>query len=321
MTNKESPWVNMTESTQRRIDYETQYNLFWITDIQGNYGFCIQAKNMIINSDEKIKLKGISMIKRNSEGDYAELFLILKNKEDWQIFLVLCEDLIGVTKKYDTDEKMLCAVEIRLRRWQQLLRQDRNQKMTLEKQMGLFSELMCLKDVVAFKTGIKQAVTSWVGPEYDKQDFLLDNAAIEVKSYRTSKGENVQISSIQQLNSEKEPLFLISYALNFSENGLSIQDISQSIRNSLLLVSTEIMDVFENKLIEYGYIPELINEPLQKFIVDKQKVYHVVGSFPRITAREIKAPITSVAYSIDLSQCSEFEEEFKTFLGGGVSYD
>lgn len=320
MTNNESPWIKMTESTQRRIDYDTKHNLFWITDLHGNYGFCIQAKNIIINSDDKIKLKGISMIKRNSDKNYVELFLILNNKEDWQIFLALCEDLIGVTKRYDTDEKMLSAVEIRLRRWQQLLRQDRNQEMSLEKQMGLFSELMCLKEVVTLKTGIKQAIISWVGPEYDKQDFLLNDAAIEVKSYRTSKGENVQISSIQQLNSDKEPLFLMSYALTNFENGLSIEDISKSIRELLVQESSEIMDLFEYKLIEYGYIPEIINQPLHKFIIDKLKVFYVSDSFPKISSDNIKSQITSVKYSIDLSQCSNYEVELKAFLEGGKGY-
>lgn len=122
----------------------------------------------------------------------------------------------------DTSDKMISAVEIRLRRWQQLLKQDANQTFTIEKQMGLFSELLCLKEIVAAKVGIKQAVVSWVGPEFDKQDFLMDKAVIEVKSHRTSKDEIVHISSLQQLHSEKEPLLLMSYALTFSENGLSV---------------------------------------------------------------------------------------------------
>jgi energy-converting hydrogenase A subunit M len=321
MTNIESPWSNMEKSSQRRIDFNTSHNLFWITDLHGNYGFCIQAEGIVINSDNKINLKGISVIKRNSNKDYVELFLILNKKEDWQIFLSLCEDLISVTKKYDTDEKMISAVEIRLRRWQQLLKQNRNQEFTIEKQMGLFSELKCLKDVVALNDGIKQAIISWVGPEFDRQDFLMENAAIEVKSHRTSKGEIVQISSLHQLHSEKEPLFLISYALTSSENGLSVEDVSRSIRELLKSESNEIIDLFEDKLIQYGYIPEIIKEPLQKFIVDKHKVFYISNSFPKIFPKDIKSQITSVKYSIDLSRCHEFEVEPKSFLDGSDSYD
>jgi hypothetical protein len=322
MTNHESPWTNMAESSQRRVDFETQHNLFWITDLQGNYGFCLQTKTIVINAENKFNLKGISIFKRNSKKDHIELFLILQKKEDWQIFFVLCEDLIAVTKRYDTDEKMISAVEIRLKRWQQLLKQNNNQEFTIEKQMGLFSELLCLKDIVAIKTGIKQAIVSWVGPEFDKQDFLMDNAVIEVKSHRTSRGEIVHISSLQQLKCEKEPLFLMSYALTTSENGMSVEDISRSIRELLIPESNEILDLFENKLIEYGYIPEIIKEPLKKFILDKQKVFYISDSFPKIVPEDVKSQISSVKYSIDLSQCYEFEVELKSFLEeGGESYD
>ncbi len=315
MINNESPWSSMAESSQRRIDFDTKHNLFWIIDSYGKYGFCIQAKDIFI-TDNEINLNGISIIKRNSTKDYVELFLILNNKDDWQIFLALCEDLIAITKRYKTNEKMINAVEIRLRRWQQLLKRSSYQELTIEKQMGLFSELLCLKDVVALKYGIKQAVISWVGPDFDKQDFLMDNEVIEVKSHRTSKGEIVHISSIQQLHTEKEPLFLMSYALTNSGNGLSIEDISRSIRELLVLEANEIIELFENKLIEYGFIPEIIKVPLQKFILDKQKIFNVSDSFPKISPKNIQSQIILVKYSLDLSLCSDFEIEFKTFLKG-----
>ena len=39
MTNNVNPWKNMPESSQRRVDYKTEYNLFWVTDLKGSYGF------------------------------------------------------------------------------------------------------------------------------------------------------------------------------------------------------------------------------------------------------------------------------------------
>ncbi|KZS47066.1 hypothetical protein AWU65_14595 [Paenibacillus glucanolyticus] len=317
MTNSGSPWANMDESSQRRVDSDSSHNLFWITDLQGNYGFCIQVADTIIFTDNKIKLKGISIIKRKAKKNTIELFLILNKKEEWEIFLSLCEDLVAVTKRYDTSEKMLTAVENRLKRWQQLLKQDLNQVFTIEKQMGLFSELLCLKEVAAHKVGLNQAIVSWVGPEFDKQDFLLDGAVVEVKSHRTSKGEIAHISSLQQLHSEKEPLYLMSYALTVSENGLNVEDISHSIRTLLMAGSNEILDLFENKLMQYGYIPEIIKEPLQQFILDKTKLFKISDSFPKIVPMDVKNQIVHVQYSIDLSLCSEFEIEVETFLQEG----
>lgn len=316
MTNL-NPWAAMSVSSQRRIDFETQHNLFWVKDFNGNYGFCLQSKNGFTIDENTIKLRGISVLKRNTNKNIVELFLILNKQEEWEIFLALCEDLVTATKKYDSDIKMITAVENRLNRWQQLLKQERNQELTIEKQMGLFSELLCLWDFVAKKAGIKQAISSWGGPESDKQDFLLDDAVIEVKSHRTSKGDFAHISSYQQLNSEKDPLYLFSYALTSSENGLSIEDISRSIRELLIGESIETIDLFERKLIEYGFIPELIKEPLQKFILDKLKVFYVSETFPKISIKDIKPQIATVKYIIDLSQCNEFEVEIGSLLDRG----
>lgn len=154
MINNINPWLNMQESAQRRIESITTHNIFWVTDLEGKYGFCLQSKNIFESIKPPANLNGVSILKRNSTYNFGELFLILNNKEDWQIFNSLCEDLISITHKYDSDEAMINAVEVRLKRWQQLLKQDRNQDMSLERQMGLFTELLCLKDIITPKIGI-----------------------------------------------------------------------------------------------------------------------------------------------------------------------
>lgn len=308
-----NPWEKMSESSQRRIDSE-QHDLFWITDLQGNYGFCLQTKTTFSDTKHSANLKGISILKRNSQLDYGELFLILNQKEDWQIFLALCEDLIAVSHRYTSDEKMISAVEVRLQRWQQLLKMDRNSDMTLEKQMGLFTELLTLKEIVANKFGIKSAVISWVGPDLDKQDFLLDDAIIEVKSFRTSRGAIVHISSLNQLISAKIPLFLLAFGLTRSEKGQTIKDLVFDIKKLLENEANNYLNMFELKLIEYGFIPVLIKNPLYNFIVDSEKVFLVSDEFPRILPKTIQNEITSVKYSIDLTKCDKHEQNIKTFL-------
>ncbi len=314
MINSENPWLNMKESSQRRIEFTTHHNLFWITDLEGKYGFCLQSKNPFESIKSPANLNGVSILKRNSAYNYGELFLILNNKEDWQIFHSLCEDLISITHKYDNDEAMISAVEIRLKRWQQLLKQDRSQDMSLERQMGLFSELLCLKDIILPKVGLEQAITSWVGADFDKQDFLLDNAIIEVKSYRTTKSPIINISSLQQLHSDKEPIYLLAYSLMQSENGVSIDVLVKDIEALLEHESRELQHIFDNKLLEYGFIPEIIKTPFFKFIVDKNRAFFVSDEFPKISPIHVKSQIIKVKYSIDLLQCSEFEIEIDSMI-------
>jgi hypothetical protein len=309
-----NPWLNMQESAQRRIESITTHNIFWVTDLEGKYGFCLQSKNIFESIKSPANLNGVAILKRNSIYNFGELFLILNNKEDWQIFHSLCEDLISITHKYDSDEAMINAVEVRLKRWQQLLKQDRNQDMSLERQMGLFTELLCLRDIITPKIGIEQAITSWVGADFDKQDFLLDNAIIEVKSYRTTKSPIINISSLQQLHSDKEPIFLLTYSLMQSDNGTAIDSIVKDIVRLLENEPENVLNLFDNKLLEYGYIPEIVKTPFYKFIVDKTKAYYVSDSFPKISPEYIKSQIIKVKYSIDLIQCEEFEVEVNSII-------
>ena len=305
--NKNNPWKNMPESSKRRVSEETDRNLFWMTDLRGDYGFFIQTSDAFDDTKWTINLKGISVLKRNSQDQRGELILVLNNREDWQIFKILCDDLTTEALRCETDRKMIAAAEARLKRWQQLLRQDLHRELTTEVQMGLFSELLCLRDIIAPKIGIEQAVSAWVGPDLDKQDFLMERSAVEVKSYRTSKGSIISISSVQQLTSDKESLFLVTYGLTPTDNGQSIEDIANRIKERIVSSSGESLDLFENKLAQYGYIPEILKEPLMKFVSDKTRAYSVTDQFPKIDAQLIQSQIVFVKYAVDLSRCADFE--------------
>lgn len=315
MTDKLNPWADMPESTQRRIKAETPHDLFWVTDLKGKYGFLLQSKDLFRDIKLPADLKGIELLKRNSSSGYGELFLVLNNKEDWQIFYTLCADMISITDSYTGDAEMIIAVETRLKRWQQLLKSNTIKAMSVQQQMGLFCELLCLTDVVIPRYGIEQAITSWVGPDSDKQDFLLDEAIIEVKSYRTSKGQVVRISSVKQLLSDKTPLFLLTYGLTQTENGKSIKDILEDVEVCLSSSSNEVKNGFEEKLVEYGYMPDIIQTVLHKFIVDKSRVFLVSNDFPKVHQDCVKHGVMDVKYSVDLLECGAFEKDVKGFLG------
>ena len=53
----------------------------------------------------------------------------------------------------------------------------------------------------------------------------------------------------------------------------------------------EASERFEEKLLQYGYVPELIHEPLDRFIVDRIKAYEIKVAFPRIIPSRLQAPI------------------------------
>ncbi len=306
MSNRDVPWTGMLEATKRRVDLSNNHDVFWIIDLEGNYGLYIKSNTPFESESKSINLKNITVIKRNSSQGVGELLLFLHKKEDSQIFYKICEDLIGAIDLCSADQEIIESVEIRLNKWQELLKSHGHQDMPIELQMGLFSELLFIKEHLSDHIGMEQAIVSWVGPDHDKQDFLLETSVIEIKSYRTSKGQLVNISSIQQLYSEKHPLFLASYGLTrSSDNGLSLPEIVAEVSETIYK-SPKTLDLFNLKLVDYGYIPELQKDSYASFIVDNFRIFSVGENFPRVPIG-LPNEIVKLNYTIDLSKCGNFE--------------
>lgn len=308
--NIENPWITMSIGSSRRIDSEIQHEVFWIRDEQGYYGFYLQSAVKFTEAETDIHLKGVSLVKRNSL-DFGELFLILNRHSDWELFLTLCEDILSICITRITNKEMIDAVERRLRRWQIFLAQNNVPIMSAELQMGLFSELICLKNQISTR-GAADSVIAWSGPDKDKQDFNFPDIMIEVKSYKTSRGSKVIISSSHQLLSEAKPLYLIAYSLTPSEIGLSIKDIIFEVDTLLINEKFATQQLFENKIISYGYMPNMNDEALIKFTVDRTRVFEVTADFPKLLPHQISPEITRLSYTIDLELCQAYERSSDT---------
>ena len=306
MTNT-NPWENMDKGLERRVSNSKLKRIYWVTDTYGRYGISFRRNDNFTHINTLPKLHGIELQKRNIGINQGELNLVLLNKEEWQIFLTLCNNLISAAIEFEDDEASLSAVEKRLLRWQALLKRERVPELSVERQMGLLTELICLRDIVASKIEFKTAVVSWVGSDFDRQDFLLDDIAIEVKSHKTSKGEVVQVSSKYQLDSIKKKVVLISFSLTLSENGKTVLDVVKDIQEKLSNEDPYLTELFERKLLECDFVPEFIEKPLQGFLIDSQKNYLVTKEFPRIESSMVSSFIQNVNYSIELTYCTRFE--------------
>ncbi|RWX02207.1 PD-(D/E)XK motif protein [Flavobacterium cerinum] len=301
-----NPWLNMKPDSIRRIDSEMNHDLFWMIDQDGNYGFYLKTSEEFKNIEIDIRLRGISVVKRN-HGNAGELFLILNRQNDWELFLSVCNDIISVCATHINNEKMVVAVENRLKRWQVFLMQNTEVSLSLIMQMGLFAELMFLKDMLMPRKGVSAALTSWGGPEADRQDFSLPELSVEIKSYKTSRGPQVTVSSTHQLFSESKPLYLIAYGLTEAENGKSIADLINELDLILSEESVDMIHSFEQKLIEFGYMPGMTYETMYKFVIDGIRGFIVENDFPRILPHLTPSEIISVNYTIDLQLCTRFE--------------
>lgn len=308
-----NPWLNMLPDSVRRIDSEIIHNLFWMIDQNGNYGFYLKTTKEFKNTEVDIRLRGISLIKRNYEN-CGELFLILNRQNDWELFFSVCKDIISICATYSSNEEMVVAVENRLKRWQAFLMQNTEVSLSLMMQMGLFAELMFLINILIPRRGVSVAIIAWGGPESDRQDFSLADIAVEIKSYKTSRSPQVSISSTHQLFTDIKPLFLIAYGLTEVENGLSIADLISELDVLISSESISIIQLFERKLIEFGYMPGMTYDVMYKFAVDSLRGFIVEKDFPRILPHQTSPEIIAVNYTIDLQLCTRFEMDVNKII-------
>lgn len=312
MIHSENPWNVMGSSMQRRISSELNHDLFWIKDNFGNYGFSIESKYIDSQQDEVIKLKGFDIYLESIDKS-TRLYLVLKEKAEWQIFYWLCKDLINAAESLsrgNEERKLISILNTRLYRWQEILQKGNVKNMSTEQQMGLFGELNCLFEFTKRRSS-KEAISAWVGCEAAKQDFLFDTVAIEVKSKRSSSGSKVYISSLEQLHCDKAPLYLMVFSLTNSVSGESIQDMIRKIKENILKGDIDTHSIFEKKLLDYGYIQEIEEDSLIHFIIDRSQVYYVSEFFPKIYPKDLAYQIKDVCYSIDLSHCEEYKYPFE----------
>jgi hypothetical protein len=306
MSNSNNPWKGLSILEKIRVDSKNRVaECYWFVDSNGKYGYLVETSKVDIDINTTMNLKGIQVMVASEQGT-SRLILTLDLKEDWEIFFALCRDLTTASDNISTIDGFIASIQQRLNRWQSLLRMSRDQEMSRIIQMGLFTELNFLLNNLITELGVKQSVISWVGPDSDKQDFLLENSVVEVKSYRTSKGQKISISSVGQLFSEKDPLYLASYALSTGESGMTVADLINSIESLIAPKDESLFELLGDKLTSYGYIPESPNSILLQFVIDSENFYLVSELFPKIIPTDIPKSIADIRYSIDLSECKDF---------------
>lgn len=304
-----NPWLKLDSLNKIRVKESKAYNVFWIKDALNQYGLMIQCDKDFVPPKQEIKLQGIE-IKIDNTSTPNQLILILKDIKDWEIFLVLCNDLVSIMT--EMDENIISKLIIRLQRWQKLLQKTTLRVISKEEQMGLFSELLVLRDFLIPSYGYQESINSWVGSLGDKQDFLMHNFSVEVKSFRLTSGNYVWISSKEQLNSEKKPLYLFTCALNEVSSGETIEDLIKSIQKN---IDKELLqEEFLIKVEQYGYFPEINVGSLSRFRAEQVNAYEVSESFPKISLNQIPPLIRDMKYSIDLSGCKQFQVKISDIL-------
>ena len=227
-----------------------------------------------------------------------------------EAYFSFCENLIDSIIGIQNESVALGMLKRRFMTWKKLFQKKSERDVSKERLMGIFGELLVLKDIVAPKSGIDVAILAWGGPNLQSKDFTVNNTWYEVKTIGANS-DSICISSLTQLSS-KIPGHLIvvsaeTVSPEFNEKCFSVVDI---IKQILLLVSDEkVENTLISKIQSVG-IDVFGKEAAVKFDVKSINAYTVLDGFPRITETNVPYPeITEVHYTISRAAISRFIEE------------
>lgn len=302
----DNPWRYMTAQTVRRIDVKTKFDLFWACDDEGKFGVMLKFSQVLSQDTFIGQMKGISIATAHDVG--TRFYLILHENKDWEMFLAVCFDIIERISSAKDESDMIRIINQRIKRWQRFLSEDMPLSMPEKIQMGLFAELHFMVDAVIPALGYRNAIIGWVGPDADQKDFSLDQCFVEVKSFVSSKGLRIRISSIGQLDTDIKPVYLVCYALSQVSVGANIPELVEAIYSQIPF-DPQISSIFEERLASYGYIDGVTQPPFSNYAIDSRKTYGVEADFPRISLNMLDGRISDVKYTLDLFQCDKYEKK------------
>ena len=293
----------------RRVDQNYPHNVFWTRDHKDSIGFRFSSDTNLKNLDNLPRISGIDITKKKSGQGPIWLDLTLVEKRNSDLFRTICVDLLQFLFPIDKgrDDEAAKAILERLRKWQKLLKAKGSEEfLGPEEQLGLFGELLILRDYFLKKMSPIHAFATWIGPNDSPQDFRHSNLLLEIKTNSASTNRPIKISSLEQLNSRGAELYLIHQLIAVDETeGSTLQELVDSIREEYASTNVNAGELFKIALLSVAFQDnERYNQTPWKLY--SRKSYLVEEGFPMLTDENVHSSISSVTYNIKIESCSEF---------------
>jgi len=216
----------------------------------------------------------------------------------FDIFAIMVVDVLRLLEadKSETDKAKLTIFLDRVKAWQEFMAKGRR-PLSPDAQIGLLGELWMLRLLLDSSLGFA-ALDCWQGPMRAAQDFHIAGGALEVKSTVQKNSFLAKINSIDQLDCERSPLYLCALRFSEDEEGISLIDIVQELRE--LFRSDGRERAFNAPLMLSGYLDEHSTFYARKVNLKKSWAILVSDDMPRLTRALLPVEIRSARYVLDL---------------------
>lgn len=192
----------------------------------------------------------------------------------------------------------------RLRDWQ-LFMSNKKQKLLHQEQVGIFAELIVLKELLNFSIPRDEVVKYWQGPLHSLHDFEIGLGAIEVKGTISEDNMVINVFDINQLDPPSScHLFLFVVRMVVNESGSSLGDLVSEIRE-LLDDNSAALTLFNNTLFYTGFRDEDLDNYDLILNVSEIRRIEVDELFPCIRRADLSPGVFDIKYSLDLGFINE----------------
>jgi hypothetical protein len=281
-------------------------------DTRGRYAFQLDAGAGADELRPDDPPAGMEVSVDDIGGGISRLTLTLHDHEDFEIFRVLCADLLEVTRGFAPDEGARARRILlgRLRQWQEVLARRRMKLLSHNEIMGLVGELLFLRDVMLPRFGLPLAVGCWRGPYGDEQDFAVADLIVEVKTQGTTADRRLRISSEDQLDTSASRVVICQQGVARCDAEEPSAVSLNGIANELIAAAGSVPDcrarlVLGLDVAGWRELPEYDDYWL---LIDRN-YFEVSEGFPRITRTDLRSGVEDVRYRIRVADCIPFRVE------------
>jgi hypothetical protein len=322
-------WSDIGASTDpssanfRRADPSHPLDFWRGRDFRGRYLFRLTERSGLPLNGKSPALSGIEIDLASSKAEERMLTLVLLDTGDVELFRALCTDLLIATRLLasDSGRGIACVLE-RLHRWQEMLASRRNSLLSRSEIIGLIGELFFLREEMLGRMTPVAAVSAWVGPYQEEQDFVVGGTIFEVKTMMATSDRRFHISSEDQLDTTSGPIILCHQTLSVATaevgGAFSLNRMVSTICSHLAGIHVGSLDLFNRALLKAGYEKKPEYDEVVWMMVERS-FYQITEAFPRIVKADLSVGVSEVRYRLDVQACQPFRVDVDEFMRGLVN--
>lgn len=291
---------------QKKLTVSCVLGVYYGINSDGNFRLSFMS-SVIPPKMESTKMLKVSQF-QESDDVFWTCFDLMQSTAK-QVFYTFCGDIVSSVYDIQDEHKALILLKNRYHTWKSMFKRDVS-KITDEMIKGLLGELYFLKEFMAVKYGVDDAIEAWSGPDGANKDFSKGTDWYEVKTV-SSNMISVKISSVTQLSSATPGHLVIirieSMSSQFEDAQSSVGELFKSVLQ--LIEADETRERFLNKLLSYGF--DLSDDCCNvKYKILSCILYKVDDEFPRIQESDIKfQEICKLSYELIINALEKFREE------------